>query len=290
MNEHRWTARLETGVTELDLDNRSLLDLVRRVVDTSNEVDLNELKSALKDFQTGMIAHFAREDRLMAECRYEASADHQAEHQKLTQEVQEQINALESFEGNISTISRFMHDWVLQHIASQDMLFGNAILTQQGTTDRRQETDDEFDIFEERRLGNLETIRWTSEIAIGIEAIDSDHRVMINRLNDIIVARSSSDHTRLANLLEQFGNETATHFRNEEALMATFDYQDAERHKEEHRKLLEEYEQQVEDWRGNHISVELLCRFMYRWILHHIAASDIPFGEAFFTRTPMEKS
>ncbi len=286
MKNSNWTSQLETGVSELDLDNRSLLDLVNRVKDASDETNLAGLKSALFDFQAEMIAHFEREERLIPECNDEAAKDHQGEHQQLAEEIREQIQGLEACEDNVASIGRFMHNWIVQHFGNKDTLFGKAIIAQNGTTDRRLDSSEEFDIFEERRLGNLETIRWTSKIAVGIESIDSDHRAMIALLNQVVAARRSSDHPYLATLLEQFGNETTRHFKNEEALMTRFDLEHAARHMDEHRNLLDEYAQQVDDWRENRISAETLCRFMYRWMLRHISESDIPLGKAIFLKNP----
>lgn len=278
MKNGNWTSRLETGVSQLDTDNRSLLDLVRRVKAKSDEAPLDELKSALLAFHAEMAGHFEREERLMAECGYEGVDKHQEEHRRLVAEVQEQVAALEACEARVAAIGRFMHNWIVEHIADMDGQLGKAIVTQSGTTDRRQDSGEEFDIFEERRLGNLGSIRWTSALAVGVESIDADHRIMIELLNDIIGARDLADRARLATLLERFGDETARHFRSEEALMTSLGTQQTSAHIAEHRNLLDEFAQQVDDWRADRISAELLCRFMYRWILRHIQTADIPLG------------
>lgn len=286
MENTSWTSELETGISALDLDNRALLDLIRRVIAASAETDRDQLKSSLLALQTETVAHFEREERLMNECKYLAAAEHQAEHRQLAVEIQHQIDDLQAGQGNLSFIGRFMHNWLRQHIVSKDALFGQALITQQGTTDRRHESidtqapEEEIDIFEERRLGNLEPIVWTAKLALGIEPIDAQHRALIGRYNAILVTSKSADKARLATLLEQLGNETAAHFENEELLMSGADYEHAATHKEEHRKLLEELAHQVDDWRKNHISAELLCRFMYLWLLRHIVALDRPLAEA----------
>lgn len=280
MKTNSWTSTLETGISALDLDNQLLLGLIDRVVAASAGASPDGLKSSLLDLQAETIAHFEREERLMAECKYEAAAQHAADHRQLLAEIQHQINDLEAGKANVSYIGRFMHDWLLEHIVSKDSLFGKAILTHSGTTDRRLRPDEEVDIFEERRLGKLEAILWTPELAVGNEAIDDGHRALCARLNAILAARKSVVRERLAQLLEQLGNETAAHFRREEQLMASFKYQHAATHLDEHRKILDEFSHLVDDWRDRHISTELLCRFLYRWLLRHIAGSDIPLCEA----------
>ena len=275
-----WIAELETGISAMDLDHRTLLDLVNRVIVASNEPDLARLKSSLLDLQAELIAHFEREENLMAECIYEAAIQHQEEHQQLVCEIQDQINDLDSGKGNVSFIARFMRNWLLQHIVTKDAHFGRALLTQRGTTDRRQSAENGVDFFEERRLGSMEAIEWTPAFELGIAAIDANHRAMIDTLNAILAARQSTDKAKLAALLEQLGNETAADFQTEEALMLQLSVENLASHKEEHRQLLDEFANQVDDWRENRISAELLCRFMHHWLIRHIAALDIPLAMA----------
>ena len=45
------------------------------------------------------------------------------------------------------------------------------------------------------------------------------------------------------------------------------------------------FQKNADDWRSDRISAELLCRFIYRWMLNHIAASDIPLGAALCRQT-----
>jgi len=279
-------AKLETGLAALDCDNRSLLALIDRVINAGEAVDLARLKSSLIDLQTELVARFEREEQLMSVFKYESAEQHQAEHRQLSAEIRSIINDLEAGEQSFTFVARFVRNWLLQHIVSKDTLFAQAIVTQNGTTDRRHVTvglpslADEIDVLEERRLENLKPILWTSKIALGIEEIDEGHRAMFALFDAILSARKLADKARLAALLEQLGDATAAHFQCEEKLMAKFGYEHAAAHREEHRKVLDEYAHQVDDWRESRISSELLCRFMHRWLLRHIAVSDMPLGEA----------
>ena len=280
-----WTSELETGLSALDSDHKHLLAKANRLKLAAANTDLSELKSALLEIKTEMIAHFAREEALMNECKYEAAQEHWDEHQRLLAEIQGEIETLEAFENSVATFGNIIHDWMFQHIAGKDSLFGRAVVAQVGTTDRRRENDENFDAFEERRLNNLEAIRWPSDTSTGIEIIDKYYPAMIDLLNRIIAARKSSDRDDLALLIERFGDATEAHFREEEAMMATIDFEQNLTHREEHRLLLDEFANLVEDWQSDRISAELLCRFIYRWMLNHIAASDIPLGAALNRQT-----
>lgn len=137
-----------------------------------------------------------------------------------------------------------------------------------------------IDTFDNRRVGLPEPIVWTDKYLVGVDIIDAEHHALVDLFNSILTVSKSHNHAELAILLEQLGNITATHFESEERLMAQFDYAHAAQHRLDHQKLLEEYGHQVDDWRNRHISAELLCRFMYRWLLRHVIASDMALGEA----------
>lgn len=286
MKNNSWTVELEADLAALHLDNRSPLALLDRVIEASETADLARLKPSLIDLQTELLARFEREAQLMSAFKYEFAAQHLAEHQQLSAEIQSLINDLDASAQGVAFVGRFMRNWLLQHIVSKDTLFAEAIVTHNGTTDRRHADlglsadDDEIDILEERRLENLKPILWTAKISVGNEEIDEGHRAMFALFDAILSARKPADKARLAALLEQLGDVTAAHFQCEEKLMSKSNYEHTAAHREEHRKVLDEYAHQVDDWRGNRISSELLCRFMHRWLLRHIAASDIPLGEA----------
>jgi len=285
MKPGSWTSELETGLSALDSDHKQLLAKTSRLKQASIDVDLSEFKSALLDLKTETVAHFTREEALMRDCKYEGAEEHLTEHERLLAEIQERIDELEAFETGVAAFGGFIHQWMFQHIAGKDTLFGRAVITQVGTTDRRHEDDENFDAFEERRMNNLEAIRWPADVATGVESIDTHYPKMIDLLNRIIVARKSSDRHLLASLIEQFGNATESHFREEEAMMSAIDFEHDSTHREEHRALLDEFSDLVDDWRSDRISAELLCRFIYRWMLNHIAASDIPLGAALSQQT-----
>ena len=136
------------------------------------------------------------------------------------------------------------------------------------------------DTFDSRRAGLPVPIVWSEKHLVGVGIIDAEHQALVDLFNLILAVSKSHNHGELAILLEQLGNTTASHFASEETLMAQFDYAHAAQHRIDHQKLLNEYAHQVDDWRNRHISAELLCRFMHRWLMRHVIASDMALGEA----------
>lgn len=148
------------------------------------------------------------------------------------------------------------------------------------TLNENQPNEANSDTFDSRRAGMPEPIVWSEKHLVGVDIIDTEHHALIDLFNSILAVSQSRNYAELAILLEQLGNITASHFESEEALMAQYDYAHAAQHRIDHQNLLAEFGHQVDDWRNRHISAELLCRFMYRWLLRHVIASDMALGEA----------
>ena len=289
MKNDKWISELESGIIELDRENRTLMTLIDGVIAAVEAADTANLRRALTKLQDQAKIDFAREDGLMDAIRYQGAAQHQSGHQQLLAEIQHHIDDINAGQIHAPSLLRFQQNWLIPHVLNEDILFGQAILNHKGIHDRRHAhgprmTEDELDAFEDRRLGILECIVWSGKLDVGVAVIDAEHRALVVLYNSIIDASTSRDRIRLAELLEQLGNDTAAHFETEDQLMAQFGYEDAAAHRKEHQDLLHEYGHQVEDWRANHISSEFLCRFMYRWLLSHVITADKPLGKAIQSR------
>ena len=285
MNTNEANGRLESDIAALYLDNRDLLGCINHVIAASDSSDMTGLRAALLALLAQTMARFEHEERLMHACAYEGAQAHQNEHRRLLLEIRQQLADLDIGKTNVAYIGRFLHNWILHHVVNEDGRFVSAILTQNNTTDRRstattpdeekEDDDNEALHFEERRLENLEPVRWSAKLEIGEATIDRDHCSIIMLLHAITDAGKSAERGRLADLLEQVGNETAAHFIAEEALMAGLDAAQRAEHCAEHQRLLDEYANQVDEFHKGNTSAEYLCRFIYRWFVRHIETYDV---------------
>ncbi|MEO8408928.1 MAG: hemerythrin family protein [Propionivibrio sp.] len=272
MNDMGGSWGIYKDVAGLYRENEELLERISRVVAASESEDLAGLADALRDLLARMESRFEREERLMREPRNETAAAHRLAHRQLLNEIRNQLDDLAGGKPTLAYIGRFMRNWMLQHLVDQDTEFANALVPQ--GDDAPFPEFEERDEREERRLEILEPIRWAAELEIGDAQIDAEHRAIITLLNAIIDANEDDDRRRLAELLEQLGDQTATHFQNEERWMANISHKLLDEHRAEHQRLLDEYANQVEEFRNGSISAEFLCRFIYRWFVHHIEGLD----------------
>jgi hemerythrin len=78
---------------------------------------------------------------------------------------------------------------------------------------------------------------WSEELAVGVSAVDKEHRELVDLMNQIYTSAERRDAAQTVHLFDQLLEHTVAHFRNEEALFINTAYPDAERHRHHHHLL-----------------------------------------------------
>ena len=135
--------------------------------------------------------------------------------------------------------------------------------------------------FVHRRMSSRRFIEWKDEYNVGIESIDSQHRKLVNLINQLQTAVDYSTGEEFEReALDELVDYTKTHFEYEEGLMAQYDYPELEPHKALHRKMiakveevLAEYEQDQDRAMNNALS------FLQGWLINHINGTDKQYSD-----------
>lgn len=124
--------------------------------------------------------------------------------------------------------------------------------------------------------------KWLPEYSVKIDAIDEQHKELVNILNRLFIAVSRLEgDTVIAGILDALTGYTRTHFALEEQLMRLAKYRDLEAHMEEHRRLMEKLDalckkHMMED---KPIYFEMLA-FLKSWLREHIQGEDTKYSAA----------
>ena len=118
---------------------------------------------------------------------------------------------------------------------------------------------------------------------VGVEQIDREHRKLFDiagRTYDSLSASDAVGKALMQDAVAELIDYTATHFANEEELMAAAGYPALEMHRDQHWHLLarvRDMEMRVE-FEDATVAVDL-THFLYRWLVEHIESSDHKFGD-----------
>ncbi len=124
--------------------------------------------------------------------------------------------------------------------------------------------------------------KWLPEYSVGIDAIDAQHRELVNILNRLFIAVSRLEGDKvIAGILDALTGYTRTHFALEEQLMRLAKYPELAAHQEEHRRLIEKLDtlcrkHLLED---KPIHFEMLA-FLKTWLKEHIRGEDSKYSAA----------
>jgi methyl-accepting chemotaxis protein len=119
-------------------------------------------------------------------------------------------------------------------------------------------------------------ITWDRSFQFGIEAIDQQHRRLVDLVNQLHGAmRRRAGKTVLATTLEELAHYTVQHFETEEQLMEANGYTDLNGHRQLHAKLVDQVLDFQKRFDSGDATVSMdLMTFLRDWLLDHIDKVD----------------
>ncbi len=125
-------------------------------------------------------------------------------------------------------------------------------------------------------------VKWDKKFELGIPTIDEQHRYLVglcNQLHEEVMCRRSSEgrtwRVALSDALRETVNYTKTHFLLEEKLMAAAGFEDMPAHKKRHQEFIEKISSMLSSFDQTNLQGALdFSKFLYEWILEHIAYED----------------
>lgn len=131
-------------------------------------------------------------------------------------------------------------------------------------------------------------------LVTGNEMIDSQHKVLIEKINDLVAScEEKKDKLNAVRLLNYLADYTEFHFTAEEKLQEEIGYPGIEEHKKKHdelRQTVEDLHQMLEDEEGpSDAFVDQLNKKVIEWLYYHIKGFDRSVAEYRFMRDNAER-
>jgi hemerythrin len=122
-------------------------------------------------------------------------------------------------------------------------------------------------------------IEWRDSLAIGVEAIDSQHKELLHRFNGLLVATEAGKGLDELKTLLAFLNEyVIEHFSDEEKLQLKYNYPDYSAHKREHdsfARKIKAVQEEINSEGAERYHVIETNNMLLKWLLNHISKVDI---------------
>jgi hemerythrin len=126
-------------------------------------------------------------------------------------------------------------------------------------------------------------IRWSENLSVNVADIDSQHKQLVNLINDLSDAmKEGKGKEALDKIIAGLVQYAKTHFATEEKYFDKFGYSDAVLNKQEHNVFVEkvtEFKKDFDD--GNQLLSIPILSFLRDWLANHINASDMKYSGFF---------
>jgi hemerythrin-like metal-binding protein len=123
-------------------------------------------------------------------------------------------------------------------------------------------------------------VTWTRASFVGARAMDNEHAIMMDVMNELRLALVHGAEREQANeLMNKLIEITGIHFWNEEQLMERYVFPGLAEHRTEHQRILaqlNEYARKPQHGEVVHMS-GFLC-FLHNWFIDHVEGMDKQYG------------
>lgn len=127
----------------------------------------------------------------------------------------------------------------------------------------------------------MKPLELTDDLKTGIDAIDNQHRELLNWANAVSDDDVVADETKLKEAIINLDDYVNYHFKAEEQAMATHDYDRMDKHKAQHHRLMREVSELFGRLQREGASKGLMVEVQYMfadWYTLHIKEWDKPFA------------
>lgn len=123
-------------------------------------------------------------------------------------------------------------------------------------------------------------IEWTDDLNTHISVIDSQHRRIVDFINQLYEARVDNNKALVDEVIAELVDYTVSHFSFEEDILEEAKYPFLEPHKKVHQLFIKKVNQFVErSQAGEDVTDELLI-VLKRWLVNHIKTEDQDYVDA----------
>lgn len=118
-----WQKSYDTGIHEVDIQHRELLNYVNKLDDAQQNGNRAEVKTVIEGMADYTISHFAFEEALMEQASYPFLGPHRHIHQTLIERVKGFTQRFENGEDITAEFHGLLKRWLINHIQRDDAAY-----------------------------------------------------------------------------------------------------------------------------------------------------------------------
>ena len=130
-------------------------------------------------------------------------------------------------------------------------------------------------------------IEWDSKYDVGIEAVDKQHRHLVDLMNDLYDACLGEKwelDQKFKDVMKELVDYVMVHFKDEEKIMEAIKYLNLKEHKQTHEGFIKEMLSSVSAYtNGKQLVPNSFVRFLRDWLFNHILIDDKEWARYYYS-------
>lgn len=117
-----WEDKLNTGIPLIDIQHKTLFDLINYFYLMEEDLDEEKVEFILKSIENYTLYHFSTEEKFFEKCNYDKKETHVIKHQEFTSLIEEIKNLTKETKFHLIKGILFSFNlWMDKHISIEDM-------------------------------------------------------------------------------------------------------------------------------------------------------------------------
>ncbi len=123
----KWTDDLNTGIPEVDAQNRRLVDFINTLDSVRQYDDRQQLGQVLDELLDFAVNQFLFEEQLMEKAGYQYRSAHERVHEIFAKKLADFRGRFASGENVCDELSLMLNNWVQNHIKQEDKMYAASV-------------------------------------------------------------------------------------------------------------------------------------------------------------------
>lgn len=125
---HRiWTSDLNTGIPEIDAENRKIVDYINILTAAKAAGDREKLGEVLDLLLDIVCNHFMFEEHMMEQANYQYRGAHEKVHELFAKHLADFRGRYKAGETPFNEVIQMLMHWVDEHIRNQDKMYAESV-------------------------------------------------------------------------------------------------------------------------------------------------------------------
>ena len=115
-----WVPELDTGIAEIDIQHKRIVDYINKLHELKDSHDREALGEVIAETVDYTISHFAFEESMIENAGYMFAGPHKKVHELFTRKVAEMQSRFDSGEDVTGELHGMLSRWLFNHIRNED--------------------------------------------------------------------------------------------------------------------------------------------------------------------------